>query len=197
MIYKSLKTELNNAAVTDSALESVFSDLFRTYEYPLYTLALRLSKDHAVAKDVIQEVFLAFWTMREKLPEINNIEAYLFRMTRFKVIKHLRKVSADDHLKEKIWMAMRDLDEDGPATIEEREFHSMLTLAIAQLPAKRKQVYLLKATEGKTYKAIADEMKISQHTVKNHLSSATQTIRRFLDHTFKVLVLLLSAYLNP
>ena len=196
MIYKSLKTALNNAAVTDSALESVFSDLFRTYEYPLYTLALRLSKDDAVAKDIIQEVFLALWTMRRKLPEIDNIEAYLFRMTRFKVIKHLRKVSADDHLKEKIWRAMKDLDESGPTTIEEREFHSILALAIAQLPAKRKQVYLLKTTEGKTYKAIADEMKISQHTVKNHLSSATLAIRRFLDHTFKVFVILFSTYLN-
>lgn len=196
MICKSGKTELNHATATDRALESVFSDLFRTYEYPLCTLALRLSKDDAVAKDIIQEVFLALWTMRERLPEINNIEAYLFRMTRFKVIKHLRKVSADDHLKEKIWRAMKDLEENGSATIEEREFHAVLALAIAELPAKRKQVYLLKTTEGKTYKAIADEMKISQHTVKNHLSSAAQTIRRFLDHAFKAFIILLSTYLN-
>ena len=196
MVNKPVKIALNEALIKDKALELIFSDLFRTYEYPLYTLAFRLSKDDFVAKDVIQEVFLALWTVREKLHEINNIEAYLFRITRFKVIKHLRKVSADDHLKEKIWRAMKDLDEDGPAKVEEREFHSILTLAIEQLPVKRKHVYLLKTTQGKTYKDIADEMKISQHTVKNHLSSATLAIRKFLGATFNIFAILVALYLN-
>ncbi|HEY0668490.1 MAG TPA: RNA polymerase sigma-70 factor [Sphingobacteriaceae bacterium] len=174
----------------DDALRLLFNDLFKTYEYPLYTLALRLSKDDCVAKDIIQEVFLALWGMRAKLDEINNIEAYLFRMTRFKVIKHLRKISADNSLKESIWRAMKDLTEDGSAKVEAREFQSVLVSAIEQLPPKRKQVYLLKATEGKTYKDIAEEMNISQHTVKNHLSSAAHSIRLFLENTFKVLAVI-------
>ena len=175
-------------------IELIFGDLFKAYEYPLYTLALRLCKDDFVAKDIIQEVFMTLWTMREKLHEINNIEAYLFRITRFKVIAHLRKVSADDRLKEKIWLALKDLEQDGIARIEEREFDAVLKAAIEQLPAKRKQVYLLKNAEGKSYKDIADEMKISQHTVKNHLSSASQTIRAFLSGSFKILKLFIAAY---
>lgn len=190
MINKPDKELLNPALVSDKAQEILFSDLFRTYEYPLYTLAFRLSKDDAVAKDIIQEVFLALWTMRNQLQEINNIEAYLFRITRFKVIGYFRKLSADDRLKEQIWRAMKDLDEDGAIKIEEREFHSILKLAIAQLPDKRKQVYLLKNTEGKTYKDIAEEMKISQHTVKNHLSSAIHTIRKYFDNTCKIISVL-------
>ncbi|MBB5439022.1 RNA polymerase sigma-70 factor (ECF subfamily) [Pedobacter sp. AK017] len=190
------KIELKGGLAKTKAQEMLFSELFRTYEHPLYTLALRLSKDDFVAKDIIQEVFLTLWTMREKLHEINNIEAYLFRITRFKVIKYLRKVSADDRLKEKIWIALKDLEEDGDARIEAREFDSILILAIAQLPAKRKQVYLLKNTEGKTYKDIAHEMKISQHTVKNHLSSASEAIRKFFDLTFKAIVVVLTTFWN-
>lgn len=190
-MIKSEKIVLKDALNKDKTKELIFSDLFKTYEYPLYTLALRLSKDDFVAKDIIQEVFLALWTIEEKWQEINNIEAYLFRVTRFKAIKYLRKVAADDRLKEKIWLALKDLDEDGPARIEAREFDSVLALAIAQLPAKRKQVYLLKTAEGKTYKDIADEMKISQHTVKNHLSSASQTIRKFFDLTFRTIAVVI------
>lgn len=196
MINKSGKNAMNSALVSDKAQEVLFSDLFRTYEYPLYTLAFRLSKDDAVAKDIIQEVFLALWTMRDKLQEIDNMEAYLFRITRFKVIGHFRKISADDRLKEKIWSAMKDLEEDGTVKIEEREFHSILTLAIAQLPDKRKQVYLLKNTEGKTYKDIAIEMKISQHTVKNHLSSAVHTIREYFDSICKTISSLVLIFWN-
>ncbi|MDR6783252.1 RNA polymerase sigma-70 factor (family 1) [Pedobacter africanus] len=184
-MIKPEKIEHKDVLTKDKALELIFSDLFRAYEYPLYTLALRLSKDDFVAKDIIQEVFMSLWNMREKLHEINNIEGYLFRITRFKVIGHLRKVSADDRLKEKIWLALKDLEQDGAARIEEKEFNAVLATAIAQLPLKRKQVYLLKTSEGKTYKDIADEMKISQHTVKNHLSSATASIRDFLSLIFR------------
>lgn len=189
-MIRSEKRIPDDALRKDKAKELLFSDLFKTYEYPLYTLAFRLSKDDAVAKDIIQEVFLDLWTMQEKLHEVDNVEAYLFRITRFKVIRHFRKLSADDRLREKIWRAMKDLDEDGRVKIEEREFHSILKLAIAQLPDKRKQVYLLKNTEGKTYKDIAAEMKISQHTVKNHLTSATQAIRKFFDLTFKTIIVM-------
>lgn len=185
IMIKSEKTELNDVLTKDKALELIFSDLFRAYEYPLYTLALKLSKDDFVAKDIIQEVFMSLWNMREKLHEINNIEAYLFRITRFKVIAQLRKLSADDRLKEKIWLALKDMEQDGTARIEEREFEAVLAAAIGQLPLKRKRVYLLKTSEGKTYKDIADEMKISQHTVKNHLSAATASIRDFLGLIFK------------
>lgn len=195
-MIKSEKIVLKDALNKDKTTELVFSDLFKTYEYPLYTLALRLTKDDYVAKDIIQEVFLALWTMRDKVHEINNIEAYLFRITRFKVIKYLRKVAADDRLKEKIWFGLKDLAEDGTAKIEAREFDSILALAIAQLPAKRKQVYLLKTTEGKTYKDIADEMNISQHTVKNHLSSASKTIRKFFDLAFKTIVVMIMTNWN-
>lgn len=175
---------MNTKYTPDRKHESYVSDLFRTYEYPLYILAFRMSKDAAVAKDIIQEVFLALWNMRDRIPEIDNMEAYLFRMTRFKVIKHLRKASADNNLKEKIWGAMGRMDEDGVSKIEAREFQSVLATVVAKLPAKRRRVYLMRNMEGKTYKDIAEQMNISQHTVKNHLSAALLEIRSFLAARF-------------
>lgn len=175
---------MNTKYTADSRHETYVSELFRTYEYPLYILAFRMSKDAAVAKDIIQEVFLALWSMRDRIPEIDNMEAYLFRMTRFKVIKHLRKASADNNLKEKIYGTMQQLNEDGVSRIEAREFQSVLATVIAQLPVKRRRVYLMRNMEGKTYKDIAEQMNISQHTVKNHLSAALLEIRSFLAARF-------------
>lgn len=175
---------MNMKYTPDREHESYVSDLFRTYEYPLYLLAFRMSKDAAVAKDIIQEVFLALWSMRHRMMEIDNMEAYLFRMTRFKVIKHLRKAAADNNLKEKIWGAMHQLDEDGISKIEAREFQSVLATVIAGLPVKRRRVYLMRNMEGLTYKDIAEQMNISQHTVKNHLSAALLEIRSFLAARF-------------
>ena len=175
---------MNTKYTPDRKHEPFVSDLFRTYEYPLYILAFRMSKDAAVAKDIIQEVFMALWNMRDRIPEIDNMEAYLFRMTRFKVIKHLRKASADNNLKERIWGAMGQMDEDGVSKIEAREFQSVLATVVAKLPAKRRRVYLMRNMEGKTYKDIAEQMNISQHTVKNHLSAALLEIRSFLAARF-------------
>ena len=84
-------------------LESLFSEIFREHEQRLYTLAFRLTKSDQYAKDIIQEVFLKLWEHRENLHTINNMEAWLYRLTENKTIDFLRKVASDSRLKETIW----------------------------------------------------------------------------------------------
>src|SRR5687768_9489541 len=56
-------------------LETVFNAIFREHEYKLHTLSLRLTKSDQYAKDIIQEVFLKLWEHRDRLHEIDNVEA--------------------------------------------------------------------------------------------------------------------------
>ena len=73
--------------------EAIFNIIFREQEYKLYTLALRLTKSDQYAKDIIQEVFLKLWERLDRIDEIENVEAWLYRATENKVIDFLRKAS--------------------------------------------------------------------------------------------------------
>jgi RNA polymerase sigma-70 factor (family 1) len=160
-----------------SELEMLFASIFKTHEYRLYTLALKLTKSDLFAKDIIQEVFLKLWEHRASLGAIDNIEAWLYRLTENKVIDFLRKAAADGRLKETLWNKMPDNRQAEPE-IEVKEYDHIIQKAIDQLPPQRKLIYYLNREEGLNYQQIANELHISRHTVKNQLSNALQSIRR-------------------
>lgn len=81
-------------------LERLFESLFKKHEAPVYRLALRVTKSHLQAGDIVQEVFLKIWEHREELKNIRNTDAWLTRIVRNKLIDFMRKASADDRLKQ-------------------------------------------------------------------------------------------------
>jgi len=186
MAEKQVNMPNHSTVSLDDAMELLFSDIFRAHEQALYTLALRLTKDEALAKDIIQEVFIKLWDIRHTLDQIDNIDAFLFRLTRNKVMDFLRKTAANERLKLAIWEGMRDTMHHDTYLVEEKEYHTVIANAIAQLPPKRREIYLLKIEEGMNYQQIADELQISHHTVKHQVASALKSMRAFMLTTFRV-----------
>jgi RNA polymerase sigma-70 factor (ECF subfamily) len=162
------------------AIEVVFTTIFKTYEYRLYTLALKLTKSDLYAKDIIQEVFLKLWEHRSSMGAIQNIEAWLYRLTENKVIDFLRKASADGRLKERLWNKLPS-NHQIEQEIEVKEYDHIIQRAINQLPPQRKFIYYLNREEGLNYQQIAHELQISRHTVKNQISTALHSIRAKLS----------------
>lgn len=167
----------------DKALAILFEAIFKKHEYRLYTLAQRLTKSDQYAKDVVQEVFLKLWEHRAEIHQIQNIEAWLYRLTENKVIDFLRKAAADGRLRDAIWQVLPQ-QESAPANmVEAKEYNQIIQQAINALPPQRRLIYQLNREQGLNYQEIATELKISRHTVKNQLSTALQTIRNFLTST--------------
>ena len=166
--------------------EATFTAIFREHEYKLYTLVLKLTKSDQYAKDIIQEVFLKLWAQRDHIQEIENMEAWLYRVTENKVVDFLRKVSADARLKQAIWHNLREIINEPQSQIEAKECNHIIQKAIDQLPPQRKIIYRLNRERGMNYREIAGELNLSRHTVKNQLSSALHSIRSFVTNSMKL-----------
>ncbi|SEM68303.1 RNA polymerase sigma-70 factor, ECF subfamily [bacterium A37T11] len=173
--------QLSDAA--DDALHLLFTDIFRSYEKPLSQLALKLCKDPVATGDILQDVFLKLWELRSQIHEIENMEAFLYTLTRNKVMDFLRKTATDERLKQAIWEAMQGVVQAPDPGVELKEFQDVLARAIDQLPPQRKAIYLLRE-QGYNYQEIADKMSLSRHTVKNQVSSSLQSIRYVLKNIF-------------
>jgi RNA polymerase sigma-70 factor (family 1) len=166
-------------------MELMFSEIFRQHEHKLYTLALKITKSDQLAKDIIQDVFLKLWDQRNLISSIINIEAWLYRVTENKIIDFLRKASADNRLKEKIWDQLQQIVNESEQYLAAKEYNQIILKAIDQLPPQRKLIYQLNKENGMNYREIADELHLSKHTVKNQLSTAVQSVRNFLARNAK------------
>lgn len=165
-------------------MELLFTDVFKSYEHPLHRLASNLCKDTVLAADIVQEVFIKLWEIRAQLHEVENMEAFLFTLTRNKIMDHLRKAAADARLKQALWESMQGTAPTNGVPAEVKELHVILRKAVDQLSPQRKAIYLLRE-EGYNYGEIADKMQLSRHTVKNQVSSALQSIRLVVNNLFR------------
>ena len=174
----------------DPDKEALFTAIFREHEYKLFTLAFRLTKSDHYAKDIIQEVFLKLWAHWDHLPEIENIEAWLYRLTENKVVDFVRKVSAETRLRKAIWQNLQEIINEPQSLVEAKEYSHIIQKAIDQLPPQRRIIYRLSREGGMNYREIAGELHLSRHTVKNQLSSALRSIRSFVTNSTKFFFLL-------
>jgi RNA polymerase sigma-70 factor (ECF subfamily) len=167
---------------TGDDFESEFSLLLKEHEHALHLLAFRVTKCEQTAKDIVQDVFLKLWEHRDRYDQIDNIGAWLYRVTENKLIDHLRKIAAEKRLKLRTWNRIREISNETELNLAAKESEKMLSEAIDHLPAQRKLIYRMNREQLLNYNQIAEELRISRHTVKNQIFNALHTLRTFFKN---------------
>jgi RNA polymerase sigma-19 factor, ECF subfamily len=170
------KTLLTRIATGDG---SAFRELYERYRKKVYFLAWHLLKTESESEDVCQEIFTKLWVNRQKLPEIDNFNAYLNTLIRNHVYNCLRRKACEESF------VMETLDmEHLPGEVmdpaELCELQLTVKKAIWRLPPQQKRVFELSRMEGYRHDEIAEELHISRETVKKHIMAAIRNIREFL-----------------
>jgi RNA polymerase sigma-70 factor (ECF subfamily) len=153
-----------------------FIHLYNRYHAGLYTYIVRFIKIPELAEDVLQEVFIKLWTVRERVKPELSLQAYLYRISRNKVFKLLKKISSDQELKLKVITEIDLSLNDTDNKARWNQYQQMLQSAINALPPQRQKVFRLCREQGKTYKEVAIQLNISPNTVKEHMILATKSV---------------------
>merc|ERR1711916_406580 len=134
-----------------------FTHLINPIRDKLFRFALRMLKDPAAAKDVVQDVCIKLWRQRDRLDEIDNLEAWSMRLVRNRCLDVLRSPSS----------RMGGLDEKpeecdphltpGDLT-EQSDLMRHLRRLMQALPQKQRLVMHLRDLEGLSYQEIADTL---------------------------------------
>jgi RNA polymerase sigma-70 factor (ECF subfamily) len=162
--------------------ENEFSQILKEHEHALHILAFRVTKCEQTSKDIVQDVFLKLWEHRHHFHHIENTGAWLYRVTENKLIDHLRKTAAEKRLKQKTWNRIREISNETELKLAAKESEKILLDAIDHLPAQRQLIYRLNREELLSYDQIAEELRISRHTVKNQIFSALHSLRSFFKN---------------
>ncbi|MBS0030731.1 RNA polymerase sigma-70 factor [Chitinophaga sp. 22321] len=163
-----------------------FSLLFRQYEHRLYVFACNMVQSELLARDIIQDVFIKLWIKKDDLEEITNIEQYLYFMVRNKVIDVLRKLANDRKLRDEYFRNHQWQENKTIEIVEVKEFQLALAEAISHLPPQRRIIYQLSQINGMSREEIARELQLSPHTVKNQLTAALSTLRKFVSSHLRI-----------
>ena len=159
-----------------------FRELFSRYHDSVYAYSLRITHSVCMAEDITQEVFLKLWLHREKLKELENLEAWIITVARNLCFNQLKKTA-----REKCIIGLQPEQYDGADVVsieqrvEQRDLLLKLREASAQLTPKEQIVYRLNKEQGLRKEEIARALNISQNTVKAHLTNALRKMRHYME----------------
>jgi RNA polymerase sigma-70 factor (ECF subfamily) len=158
---------------------AAFDAIFRQHYAPLVGTAGSILHDRAAAEDVVQDVMLELWRRRESLTIETTLRSYLFRATRNRALNRIRH--------EQVARRAEPLLAPDPAVnpaadrrVHEQEIAAAVRAAVAELPARCREVFELSRVHGLKYAEIADAMSISIKTVEAQMGKALRLIRERL-----------------
>lgn len=160
--------------------EFAFRQLFDTYRGKLYAYVLKITESKEAAEDTVHDVFLKIWTTREKLPDIENINAYLYRMCHNRAYNGLRKMAKETLVMAELEKGEAYEDNDPSRNLLRKEVRQFIDEAIDKLTPQQKAVFKMSRQEGLKQQEIAERLNISISTVKTHLADGLHSLRKEL-----------------
>ena len=190
MVTQTLHSEKDLLILASQANEGAFTSLFHMYKHKLYAYVFRLTESEMLAEDIVQDVFMKLWHDHPSLSNIENFGSYLFRMSKNQVINHFKRMAHETLIMAEIFHQKQAGHNETQDIISLKDVEKVLGEILEKLPPQQKAVYHLSREEGRTHEEIADILKISPNTVKNHMVQAMSTVRTQLrKHADTMLIL--------
>ena len=163
-----------------------FSEMYLTY----YPKLVRFAKEFVMleedAENITQDVFADLWERRDSMSEIENVNAYLFRLVKNRSLDYLkRKISEQKYVEStqtsfeiELSLKLQSLDRfDACYFLEGNDTEILIRAAINSLPKRCRDIFLMSRLEGLKYKEISERLGISTKTVECQMGIALKKIR--------------------
>ena len=132
--------------------------------------------DMAVAKDLVQNVFLKVWRFRDRLDASLSLQNYFYVLTKREVQNYLRTKRIFESLDVSDNLPEAGLQPDRKAEA------SFIRSQVYKLPEQRRNVFIMSRFYGVPNKEIARKLCISEKTVERHITLAGKQLREELDN---------------
>jgi RNA polymerase sigma-70 factor (ECF subfamily) len=137
-----------------------------------------LSSDDA-AEDLVQDLFVAIWRDPMRWYEAGDaLRPLLYVAARNRALDALKHQRVRD--RHAVAVAGSESMRAAPAAdvvVAHRQVQQALDAAVAALPARAREIYLLSREQGLTYREIAERLGISVKTVETQMSRSLKRLR--------------------
>lgn len=171
--------------------ELAFRHVFDQYSGRIYRLAFRFLKNAEQSEEIVQETFIKLWTSRQRLDPSGNLWLYLYVIAKRLSFNALREISKSAVLTEKLIYHITEIHNRTEEDILANELETYTENLISQLPRQQQLIFKLSRVDGLSHKEIAEQLHISQNTVKNHMVDALKTIKARLRYADLIYFLIL------
>ena len=171
-----------NGQVDDRQSAEQLSEVFARWQDELLGMLYYLMGNREDARDALQEAFMKCWRRRSRLGQVENLRAWVFRVT-LNAGRDAR-ATAWRRKRQPLGEAQADLPsrEAAPgARLDRQEELALVRRALVELRSEEQKVFLLRQNGQMTYDEIAQTLAIPPGTVKTRMRLALRKLREALE----------------
>ena len=171
--------------------QEAFELLVRRYNTPLFNFICRFLGDYDLACDVLQQVFLRFYTSLPKLGTGEPFKSWLFQVARNCCVDELRRKhryaihfsQLEVENSEGELTGLCDIPDPRPLpeeVVERRDLQALLQEAIQTLPPKFRSVVILRYASQMSFSEIGQVLSMPEATAKTYFHRAKVLLRKII-----------------
>jgi len=168
------------AAAARAGDGQAFEELVRRHGPALHRYARRMTRDADAVHDIVQETFVAAWRRIATYRGESAFRTWLFSICARKVVdshRVKRAMPIDDRLIEPL---RADADADPFAAASTSAFLEAMELALAELPPRQREVWLLREVEQMTFVQVGQILDLSADAARGHHHRARIALKQRL-----------------
>lgn len=172
--------------------ESAFDAFYKKHWQFVYDSAFKRLDDREAAQDITQEVFSQFWQQHQanRVREIENMRAYLFVAVRNQVLKWIERERKYIPISDSL--SQLQTHAGGPdSAMLFNELYTAYHKVVELLSPQQRLIFKLRYDEGLSSHEIADELQISDKTVRNQLGRALGKVKAVFFCWYLLMTLLM------
>jgi len=143
-------------------------------------------KSQEAAEEIVSDVFIKLWQIRNKLSEIDNLKVYLYSIAKNFCLNYITR-----HFKNPV-ASLDEMDIETVISLDNPEelcisadiLHT-IQQTIRQLPPQCRLIFQMVKEDGMRYKEVADILNISVLTVRNQVAIATRKVAETLPASIR------------
>ncbi|MEM8893108.1 MAG: sigma-70 family RNA polymerase sigma factor [Bacteroidota bacterium] len=174
----------NRQQKPDITSSAGFEEVYNACFDKMYEIGLYQTKDQETTRELIQEFFTSMWEKRHTLVDKDEVEHYLIRLFKYRIIDHFRaEATRQRHINE----ASQSYEVANHSTEElvlHNELKDNVEGLIGQLSLQSQKVYRMSHEQGMSNKEIASSLLLSERAITYHLSKAASFLQENL-HSVK------------
>jgi RNA polymerase sigma-70 factor, ECF subfamily len=158
-----------------------FEEFFTTYERPVYTTALAITRDPFLAEEILQDCFVKAYRNRHRLRTDRSPLPWLHRVTTNLCYSRIaRRRITIEPITTLISNLVADLTSRPDQVVESREIIEVLQRAIDALPPKQQTAIILYYLHGYSLAEAAEIAACHVGTMKSRVHYALKALRSLL-----------------
>ena len=191
MALYSSQTDEQLLLLLRNSSEAAFTEIYNRYHRAIYAYLNNFVKIPQLSEDLVHEVFIKIWEIRERMEITTSFSAYLYRICHNKALDALKKIAVDQQLRDEVAQWLEPQFPEFGAISRTKQYEQLLETALTLLPPQRQKVFILCREKGKTYNQAAEALGISRNTVKEHMVQSFRFLRHYFSENGETILILI------